>query len=1134
LIDNYWREAISSYNNIGLEGVTHHKAQRRLISDVTLAKYGFIVGDYGLEVDDITLFEDKGAGRVIAVMERNSNEPNQIEHFFTWNSRLSTAYSSSSGINSVVTPGAGTLFQGQTIVSISNTGETHDDKGVKRGMILKRTPSGGGTVTVHNILGVGKWDDSVAGDLDRTTGNYKETDLVIQKAATDGTAVTWGTGDTYTIPAQLGMVYSTPLDSITDDASVTASAGLSSLEDEVWAHYSTHAISWYNYGIDMGLSTTGGEEDTPISSEVHTTVYSNYMLRLLMHMNGFFKSTNGGTHWESDKFRMFWNAAIMDSWLPSTTVNCIFDINNVPITSMMTTYNDITSNDSYGSTTDTRNKTLGASFSKIQDTSGFGTTNSLYTSFSYLVGRDNRIEFRPKYNSGLVFNRNNLSLSDININLSGQINNVRVYYNEGNSFYDWPATNLTDTTRWKILEYPDISSSVEAKTIAQQEYNKYKSNPMSLKATPQLEDDVTHKMIDSGRYGYVADPYIALFSHTTQSNGGSIASETIERCCNWTMLGTGGVLFPGMVNALDGNMNVDIDPLKDRYGSSTEVAAGGYNQGNTGNTIGWDSNYYWYGSNSISNAIQIVHIPNKTPVVSAATNQPMRMWIDLKSGQSGTDIDNAQFTVYLSDYSFSGITKVATLNNQTTKDVKHSGYYEIAFPSNYGAVANAKIVFSFNAEYCRALLRHRCGDPTASDILTSSQYNTSTFPTGGSDGSNCFDGNINSIFPLGQRYYPEMGGGFRGNFKHVVGGDPAGTPTTYQEGRMIWYAPRIHICRDLSYVPATYVSVTDAGLELNSEPMVIQNIKWDVAAGKTEDVMFGLERNESVSAGGILSYLFPKENRAENRIGGSKVIKSSRMSRRSTPPSNTPSAVTDPSGQQPTGGTTPSTGNAYSTSDGNSINAMSSSAFGRIKGRMDLINDNLSGSASFSVLGQKKPSITPSTMRGMESEVLLKATSGAASEGAEGYVFGAKGLMGGEAEAASQNVTIQTSFVVPTDILSNRISIEATATHGPTIANNTTAILYVTATIKETNETVTNTVRLGTGIRKKRISLIPTKPFKGLKQAGNNIEVTITRKAGTGDDDADTTSITLHNLEVKMHRASANTRSSASYFSPSS
>ena len=213
---------------------------------------------------------------------------------------------------------------------------------------------------------------------------------------------------------------------------------------------------------------------------------------------------------------------------------------------------------------------------------------------------------------------------------------------------------------------------------------------------------------------------------------------------------------------------------------------------------------------------------------------------------------------------------------------------------------------------------------------------------------------------------------------------------------------------------------------------------------------------------------------------------------------------------------------------------MSSSAFGRIKGRMNLMNDNLSGNASFSVLGQQKPSITPSTMRGMESEVLLKPTSGAASEGADGYVFGAKGLMGGDSAAASQNVTIQTSFVVPTDILSNRISIEARVTHGPKVANNTTAILYVTAKVKETNETITNTVRIGTGVRKNRISLLPTKPFKGLKQAGNNIEIIITRKAGTGDDNADTTSVTLHNLEVKMQRASANTRSSASYFSPSS
>lgn len=76
----------------------------------------------------------------------------------------------------------------------------------------------------------------------------------------------------------------------------------------------------------------------------------------MMHIDGFYKSVNSGTYWDSDKIRMLWNAAIMKTWLPSARVNAVFDINNVPITKLMTTYNDTSSNDAYGSVVDSRGK----------------------------------------------------------------------------------------------------------------------------------------------------------------------------------------------------------------------------------------------------------------------------------------------------------------------------------------------------------------------------------------------------------------------------------------------------------------------------------------------------------------------------------------------------------------------------------------------------------------------------------------------------------------------------------------------------------------------------------------------------------------------------------------------------------
>jgi hypothetical protein len=171
-------------------------------------------------------------------------------------------------------------------------------------------------------------------------------------------------------------------------------------------------------------------------------------------------------------------------------------------------------------------------------------------------------------------------------------------------------------------------------------------------------------------------------------------------------------------------------------------------------------------------------------------------------------------------------------------------------------------------------------------------------------------------------------------------------------------------------------------------------------------------------------------------------------------------------------------------------------------------------------------------MRGIEGmDVDIRATSGTASVSADGYVFGGKGLMGGEGVATSQETTIETTFLVPKDIMSNKMSIQAKVTHSPIVAINNAAVLYVTVVIKDTGETVTNTVKIRSGTRNQIINLLPMRAIKGLRNSGRNIKITVTRKAGIGEDNANTTSVILHNLDVKMQRASAHTASSSAQFS---
>jgi hypothetical protein len=172
-------------------------------------------------------------------------------------------------------------------------------------------------------------------------------------------------------------------------------------------------------------------------------------------------------------------------------------------------------------------------------------------------------------------------------------------------------------------------------------------------------------------------------------------------------------------------------------------------------------------------------------------------------------------------------------------------------------------------------------------------------------------------------------------------------------------------------------------------------------------------------------------------------------------------------------------------------------------------------------------------MRGIEGmDVDIRPISGSATMTSEGYVFAGKGLQGeGGQSASTQDVSIQTEFIVPADVLNDRISIEAIATHSPNIDQKKIAVLYVTVTCLEEGVSTTNTVRVNTGLDKKRITLLPKTPLVGLDKSGNKVRVEIKRQPGVGEDIGDTSSVVLHNLEIKSQRASANTRSASSQFS---
>ena len=1058
LIDNYWREATPSYLTTGDRALEHPNADY-LISDATfvtdLDDDGvFLDTSYkGLPVDDASIFNPNGGyGMVRAIVESTTNEVNYHPLYFSYDSILTSEL----GSFSVSSAGSAATYGGVTgTQEIVCNGETLHTDGVREGMVLERTK--GGVVSYHSVLNMGEAADDT---------NY-ETTMVVTRSGWDNTC-------TFTVPIQLGKVFMTTL--LTDDLdmSLQSNERYPAAIRDVFNALSTD--DWNIYGLSSPPSAAK-------SVEVHPTFGSYAMLRLLMHMDGFIKSRNSGTFFESDKIRTLWNAAITDSWLPPTRLTAMYDINNVPNTSIMTTYNDTSSNDSYGSLVQTKGKTLASILNAMRQKSGFGDTNSLKTTFSYLIGRDGRLEFRPKFNSHLAFTRTNMKISNFNSQLTAQITNVRVYYNGGSSFVDYPKPGLSDTTRWKILEMPDVRNSVEAQQIAKQEYNKSQNTPMELTIEPILMANVDHKMIERGRYGYIADPYIALKGLNAN------AAAEYKYITNWTRLGSGGVLFPGMVNALDGNQATTTD-IYARYGNSSIDTSS--------SSITYDNNYTWYGANSISYAVQIVHISHNVPIVSTTSGEPMRMWVDLKSTQeSDATIDTAEFTISLADYSFTDDRdKTATQEGLTEVDVKHSGFYEINIPGSY--TTGGKIIISFNAEYCRALLRHRCGDPSSADILARKATNT------------------NTIFPIGKREYTFDGG--------------------TMDGRAEWYAPRVQICNDMTYHPATIVSVTDPGIGLNTATdMVVKNIRWNVRAGQTDSVSLQLERDESIRQGNLITRLYGANtgglvnSTPPSGMGAERKLPYP-PGQPATPPSNP--ANTDLTPDLPVGGSLDPNEVGFGQTEF-TINQQSSASFGRsVGGRMDMRD---LGNSTLSILGMRNEGTMITAMRGIEgSDVSIIPTGGSAALTADGYVFGGKGKRyTGDSFAGnltSQSIGLETQFTTPEDVVNDNIAISAKVSCGAG-ALGAVAVLETTATIVQTNTSVSHTVKISTNTSRQSVDLLPLTKLQGLSNPKNRVEIKIVRKPGTGSDTADTSSVILHNLDVRMDRASIPGRTNSTQFS---
>ena len=765
--------------------------------------------------------------------------------------------------------------------------------------------------------------------------------------------------------------------------------------------------------------------------------------------------------------------------------------------------------DQYGGVNDCRNESYANIYQSTQQKSGLG-ENGIRKVFSWIMSRDAKPAFRPNYSIGYTFDNTNLSVSNMSTSNKEQITNVRVFYAGNGSYVDYPTASLNSSPRWEILQVPEITSTPEATEYAKGQYEKRKLAPLSINAKiTRLDNSNTilgnnSNMISGARFGYVADQSRTIpYSYSTS---GTPASSNTSNWA-WNSL-YGGNLFPGMVSALDGRDGDCARP-------------------NNTSPYDFDDNYWWYGSNSISYAVQVVHIPRNMPKTTQKTagvslinaDGRLRMVIDIVD-TLGADVgyDNLEFKLSLIDYDWSDNIFAPTSRSISSVQFDANGYYEIDIPSTYwstGRSGNERIVVSLNYEYLKALVRERC--PATNYTRNGNSYGGKTHSTL----------NTGSIFPLGMR--------------------KINSSTDYWGDKAEWYAPRLEITDDINFHPATNLIYTDAAMGIESEVLGIKSIGWNVRGNK-ETVTFTLERDVSRSAKGLMSFF------------GTGGLDEGPWKPNPPPTGGTPGGVPlDPGAGQ---GGWPSQGGfgfvggygaiAANTPEGSQFDPITLAGTGgnpigttmssnsptilntnnvgqglnnNIKGTMDFNTDSVTG-GTFSVLGQRKPSQAPLTTNAIEGiDSFITPIAGDAVMGDDGMSFA------GATDAAKA----YTAFAMTSRVPNNVVNPSVTITGRYSLANlnelGTPQVAALTVKVEcvETGSAIEETVPLNSGTN--RFTTLFSNNLAGLDVPNNTIKVTIGREAGTAPDTAQYAALVLHNVQIESDRRSVSGASEAQSYS---
>ena len=926
------------------------------------------------------------------------------------------------------------------------------------------------------------------------------------------------------------------------------------------------------------LKTTTNTSGIFESVIVYNTPSALFPLRLSVNLEGIIRSENRGTYYAHDKLRSIYSLTTADTWARNTTLPCIYEM---PKTRSMVDAVGSVNKDSFGSMFDGKGMTIMNLTGEIIQKDGNGTVSRQTTfnwmmdrdniltirqqipsgiafTRSNLMQSNMTTKLGAQVTNVRVYFNGNSNYAEYPEPIEGATTRWRVLQHP-KIFSENEAMSIA---KQEYLRESNAQVTIGAEVILQAgEKSKmlsggrygYVQDVMRRNFHYDVKSNASWCNIFGGMpfsgVQDISNSNQTSFAHLINVNSltegdahagvaGATLQTVIAMVTDHNVLEAAGIhVYSAIGNNTNvgsllftvsgGNQYVKANIDGAGFGSTTQLSAGWntilgnastkkisiYCDGGFGGHAGVHPvNYQYgisrangypsYGTNSLEPCLKVVHVDKNTPKVSATTGNELRLAISINGasalGQATSPVDDtAKFKLWVLDYVFDEATTggagsqkppeydVSSLAGSASVEVLGNGMYKVQLPSSYSSTAK-NVIFSVDYDYLQTLLRRL----EKHSSLLKNAHNITGLTTYSSF-------NTSSPFPIGHRIDAGMG--------------------KQSELRTAYYAPRLAIVDDITYVPAMTVSLTDTHMDLTSETLNIAGIDWQKINKEVDKVTLDLQRTEKhfkYTLAGVFKQI---------QDGGGL------PNRPPTPDLPPPSPIDPTPALPPMGGggsVIPQTfnssniigGDPTSMYQGMSLNLLSKSSYRKLTGKASFATDVGLSDGTFSVIGQNKPSTALSSNRDIDGiESSLMSSEGVSIQSSDGFVLGGitNPELGAQGETHSNSINVR----VPNDVSAGGF-VEVIAQLTIEGASSLKGELTTTVTCAETGATASQTVLISGSTSRQSNTLFSMTALNGAEVAGNTLIVKIERKPAQGNDNAGFVALTIHSLSVKMRRYS--------------